>query len=368
MKVAIIHDWLDKRGGAENVLEILLQIYPQAELFTLVNFSDAKDFAFLKNTKITTSFIQKLPLAKKHFRKYIALFPLAIESFNLKKYDLIISDSHAVAKGVKTKKGQIHLCYIHSPMRYAWDMRTEYLTLANLNHGLKGKLTNLILDYLKYWDKKTAPRVTKYFANSSFIKKRVKNCYGLKAEILYPPADTKFFKPSRIINKQNYFFTYARHESYKRIDLIIKTFNQLPNEKLLIAGTGNETENLKKLAGPNIKFLGKIPKTQLGERLQQARAFIYAAREDFGVVMVEALAAATPVIAFGVGGAVDIVQKNCGVLYPEQNVLSLKNALQEFTKKEKTFKSEILLKEAAKYSEQNFKDAFKKICDSYLNK
>ena len=353
MKIAIIHDWLDRKYGAEEVLEHILNMFPDADIFTLVDFLPQREREFVKNRKIKTSFIQQLPFAKKHFRKYLALFPIAIEGFDLSKYDLIISSSHAVAKGVITYPYQTHICYVNSQIRYAWDMQEAYLKQAKLGI-IKSIIARRILHKIRIWEVSASHRVDHFICNSSFSRKRLKKTLGRDAEVIYPPIDTNYFKNE--YDKSDYYFTASRLVGYKAVKLIIETFNLMPEKKLYIAGSGDEEQELKKIANKNIVFLGKLDKKSLKQYYAQARAFIYAAIEDFGIVMVESLASGTPVIAYKTGGASEIITKDTGILYDKQNSEDITNAINDFEKQK--FSRVKCIKRAEKFSIKNFKNAF----------
>ncbi len=367
-KIAIIHDWLDKKGGAEIVLEELYNLYPEADLFSLVNFANIeKDLPFLKKTKITTSFIEKLPFAKKHFRKYFFLFSIAIEQFDLNQYDLVISSSYAFAKGVITAPESAHICYIHSPIRYGWDLQFSYLKDAKLEKGLKSILVKYFLHKIRIWDVVSNTRVDKFIVNSSFIKQRVQKFYKRDATVVFPPTDIDYFKPKKDFKKENFYFTTCRHISYKRVDIIIEAFKKMPKKRLLIAGEGEETKKLKKLAEnkENIVFLGKVERIKLVEYMQKAKGFIYPALEDFGLVMVESLAAGTPVISYNRGGAKDILNDKVAVFFENQTVDEIIKALKNF--ETRTFEQKDLLARANLFSRDIFLKRIKEIVNQKIN-
>lgn len=330
-RVAIIHDWLVTFAGAEKVLVQMLHLFPQADIFTIVDFLPEAERQFLANHQIITSFVQKLPFARKHYRHYLPLMPLAVEQFDLSDYDLVISSSHAVAKGVITGPHQLHICYVHSPMRYAWDLQHQYLRESGLKTGLKALLVKYLLHRLRIWDSRTANGVDVFLANSQFIAKRVWKVYRRKSQVIYPPVDMAGFTP--VINKQDYFLTASRLVPYKKIDLIIEAFKQLPNQQLRVIGDGPDGHKLTKLAEgyDNIQLLGYQPFERLKQEMQGAKAFVFAAEEDFGITPVEAMACGTPVIAFGRGGALEtVVSGETGIFFTEQTVESLLRAISVF--------------------------------------
>jgi len=301
MKTAIIHEWLVNYAGSEKCVESFTNIYPEAEVYSLVDFlDDDLRNIILKGKNVHTSFIQHLPYANKQHRKYLPLFPTAIELFNLSKYNLIISSSHSVAKGVRTKKNQLHICYCHSPMRYAWDEADYYLEGANLKSGIRGWAAKRVLNYLRKWDIKSAKRVNYFIANSNHIAKKIKRIYP-DADVIYPPVDTQKF--SLVTEKEDYYLTASRLVPYKRIDLIVEAFAKMLDKKLVVIGSGPENEKIKSIATPNVDIIGYQDFENLKSYMQKAKAFVFAAEEDFGIIVVEAMACGTPVIALNKGGA-----------------------------------------------------------------
>jgi len=301
MRVAVIHDWLYIVGGAERVLQSILRCYPDADVFCLFDILPDSDRAKLGLPRSNTTFIQKLPFLKKLHRQYLPLMPLAIEQLDLSRYDLIISSSHAVAKGVLTGPDQIHISYVHSPMRYAWDLQHQYLRESGMVSGIKSMLARTLLHKMRLWDARTANAVDEYVANSRFIGRRIRKLYGRAASVIYPPVDVpENFEPVR---KEGFFFTASRLVPYKNTRAIVEAFKQMPDDRLLVAGRGPEMERLKAIATPNVTFLGFVPDNKLAQLMSAARAFVFAAEEDFGIVVVEAQGRGTPVIAYGKGGA-----------------------------------------------------------------
>ena len=330
LKTAIVHDWFFSYAGSERVVESFTNLWPEADVFTLFNFlTDEEQKIILKNKKPHTSFIQNLPRAKKNYRKYLPLFPYAIEQFNLTNYDLIISSSHAVAKGVITSPDQLHICYCHTPIRYAWDLTFQYLNESGLNKGLKGTLTKSILHYIRNWDAATANRVDYFIANSNYIARRIDKTYRRKAEVIYPPVDTAKFSCEK--NKDDYYLTASRFVPYKKIDLIVETFSTMPEKKLLVIGDGPDEQKIKSKAGNNIEFLGYKKPEEMKSMMQKAKAFVFAAEEDFGIVPIEALSCGTPVIALNKGGTAETITDSVtGIHFAEQTIESIKNAISRF--------------------------------------
>lgn len=334
LRVALVHDWLVVYAGAEKVLEQMIDIWPDADVFALVDFVPDKDRAFLRGKKVHTSFIQKLPFAKTKYRGYLPLMPLAIEQLDLSAYDLVISSSHAVAKGVLTAPSQVHISYIHSPIRYAWDLQHQYLRESGLTKGFKSFLARALLHYIRLWDLRTVNGVDVMVANSRFVGKRIRKVYGRTSEVIYPPVDTSNFtlKP----DKEDFYVTASRMVPYKMIPAIVEAFAAMPDKKLKVVGVGPEMERIKSLAGPNVEILGHQPFGQLIDLMQRAKAFVFAAEEDFGITPVEAQACGTPVIAFGKGGALETVRglgrdtRPTGLFFEEQTPASIAQAVRRF--------------------------------------
>lgn len=336
-RVAIVHDWLATYAGSERVLEQLLIVYPRADLFAVCDFLEPGDRAFLRGRTPKTTFIQKLPFARKRFRHYLPLMPLAIEQLDVSSYDVVISSSHAVAKGVLTGPNQLHVSYVHSPIRYAWDMQHQYLRESGMERGLKSMAARLLLHGMRQWDVRTANGVDVYLANSKFIGRRIRKTYGREARVLYPPVDTDAYFPGGV--KEDFYFTASRFVPYKRIDLIVEAFARMPGKRLVVVGDGPEWAKIARIADghKNIQLLGYQPNTVLLDHMQRARAFIFAAEEDFGIVPVEAQACGTPVIAFGRGGALETILGSetdapTGLFFKEQSSDAIARAVEDFEK------------------------------------
>ena len=297
MKVAIVHEWFDTYAGSERVIEQLLAIWPEADLFALVDFLPEAERGFLGGRRVNTSFIQRLPLARRHFRKYLGLMPMAVEQFDLAGYDLVISSSHAVAKGVLTGPGQLHVSYVHSPMRYAWDLQAQYLRQAGLERGPMSWYTRWQLHKLRHWDRSSAVGVDSLVANSRYIAERIRKVWGRESTVIHPPVDVERF--ALVDAPRPHYLIAARMVPYKRIDLVAAAFAGMPDRKLVICGDGPEMAKVRAAAAgaPNIELRGRVPADELLTLTQTARGFVFAAEEDFGIGMVEAQAAGTPVIA-----------------------------------------------------------------------
>lgn len=305
LRIAIVHDWLVVQGGAEKVLAEMLHCFPQADLFATVDFLSERDF--IGHRPVQVSWIQKLPFAKKYYRTYLPLMPLAVEQFDLSQYDLIISSSHAVAKGVLVGPDQLHLCYCHSPIRYAWDLQHQYLREAGLTRGLKAFVARVILHYLRIWDLRTVPGVDHFIANSKFIQRRIHRLYRRPAQVIYPPVAVDDF--ALTTQKEDFYLTVSRLVPYKQVKLIAEAFAAMPERRLVIIGDGPQAEAVRALAHQhrNIQYLGEQPFAVVKSHMQRAKAFVFAAEEDFGIAPVEAQACGTPVIAYGRGGATETI-------------------------------------------------------------
>jgi len=365
-KIAIVHEWLVNYAGSEKVVESFTNIFPESPIYTLVDFLDKEQRdIILKGKQSVTSFIQHLPYAKKQHRKYLPLFPKAIESFNLKKFNLILSSSHSVAKGVRTKENQLHICYCHSPMRYAWDEADYYLQEANLTGGFKGKVAQLVLKYLKKWDVKSAQNVDYFIANSKHIAAKIKRIYNRQADVIYPPVDTQKF--SLVTEKEDYYLTASRLVPYKRIDMIVDAFANMLDKKLVVIGSGPEKEKIKAKATPNIDVIGYQDFNSLKGYMEKAKAFVFAAEEDFGIIVVEAMACGTPVIAGNFGGTSEsVIDGKTGVLFPDQSVESIISAIKKFEQISKTLSYSAIRNHSEKFSRYTFEHNIKEYVNEKL--
>jgi glycosyltransferase involved in cell wall biosynthesis len=306
MRVAVVHDWLYTLGGAERVLHAILRALPGADLYCLFDLLDAEARRQLGYERSVRSFLQRMPFLRHHHRLYLPLMPLAVEQFDLRGYDLVVSSSSAVAKGVLTGPDQLHVSYVHSPMRYAWDMQSQYLQESHLQAGLRSWAARLLLHRMRLWDVRTAAGVDCYIANSQFVARRIRKLYGREATVIHPPVRVPERPPSAA--RQGFFFSASRLVSYKNVRAIVEAFTALlPEELLLVAGEGPEAARLAALAGRNVILLGRIDDARLAGLMAEAAAFVFAAEEDFGIAAVEAQAAGTPVIALGRGGARETV-------------------------------------------------------------
>lgn len=351
--MAVVHEWLEARAGSEKVVEQLLGLYPQAELFALVKFLSAQAPPKLPpQVPVHTSFIQHLPFARKHFRQYLPLMPLAVEQFDLGDYDLILSSSHAVAKGVLTRPHQLHISYVHTPIRYAWDLQQQYLAQSGQGHGPKGWLTRLILHYLRLWDLASAHRVDCFVANSRHVARRIWKTYRRPATVIYPPVAVDRFRSDRV--REDFYLTVSRCVPYKRVDLTVAAFNEL-KKPLVIIGDGPGLADLKRMAQPNITFLQNPTDAVVADYMERCRAFVFPAEEDFGITVVEAQAAGAPVIALGRGGSAEtVVPGKTGVLFGQQTVRDLTEAIRYFEQYAGTFSADMIRDHAETFSETRF--------------
>jgi glycosyltransferase involved in cell wall biosynthesis len=305
-----------------------------------------------EKAEIYTSFIQSLPFSKKKYRYYLFLFPLAVEQFDLSEYDVILSSSHAVAKGVLTTSNQLHICYCHTPIRYAWDLYHEYLRNTKLSKGVKGFIAKLILHYLRIWDLTTANRVDYFIANSKYVARRIKKIYGRDSAVIYPPVDIDKFELET--EKENFYLTASRLVPYKRVDLIVEAFSNT-DRKLIVVGDGPDMDKIKKKAGKNVEILGYQPDEILVDLMRKAKAFIFAAEEDFGITPVEAQACGTPVICLGKGGTKEtVIDMITGIYFQEQTVESILKAVEKFERNMDSFDPKIIRKNALKFSRERF--------------
>lgn len=370
MKVAIVHDWLTTWAGAEKALAELLACYPQAEIFTIVNFLPKGKIPCLAGRTIHTSFIQKLPGAQKHYRRYLPLMPLAVEQFDLKGFDLIISSSHAVAKGVISDPEAVHVCYCFSPMRYAWDMQHQYLRQSGNVRGPISWLMRWQLHRLRQWDYISAQRVDHFVAISHYIKRRIETFYRRKADVIYPPVEVDKFRYDR--PRENFYLTASRMVPYKRIDLIIEAFNKMPDKQLIVIGDGPDFTKFRALAGPNVSLMGYQSDQVLIDHLERTQAFLFMAEEDFGILPVEAQAAGAPVIGYGVGGIAETTLNNItGLWVEEQTSHGLINQIQQFETIRKVdlnaFSPTRCRQNAERFATEHFKLAIQTLVKKHLS-
>lgn len=352
MKIALIHDWLTVIGGSENVFKEIAGLYPTADIFTLVASNNTIKELGLEGHKVFTSMIQELPFSATKYRNYLPFFPLAIEQFDLSEYDLIISSSHAVAKGVLTNHSQLHICYCHSPIRYAWDLYAQYLKESGLDKGIKGLVVKFFLHKIRIWDVISTNRVDFFISNSNYIGKRIKKIYGRESTTIYPNVSIDDFVLNK--HKDDFYFTCSRFVPYKKIDLIVRAFNQMSDKKLIVIGDGPDFKKVLGMAKSNVMLMGHQPFEVLKDYMSRAKAFVFAAEEDFGIVPVEAQACGTPVIAYGKGGALEtVIENETGIFFYEQTVYSIVNCISAF--ESQSFDPLVIRQNAERFSIQRFR-------------
>ncbi len=365
---ALIHEWLTPKatGGSELVVEQVLQ-FLDADLYALIDFESTNAESYLYGREIGTTFLQHFPGASNGVQKYLPFLPLAIEQLDLRQYDVLVSSSHAVAKGVLAAPHQLHVCYCHTPMRYAWDLMFDYLARSRAGKGLPGIATRYLLHRLRLWDALSANRVDYFVANSRHTARRIWRCYRREAEVIYPPVNVDRFQLQ--VDKKDFYLVVARLVSYKQVPLIVKAFNQL-KLPLVVIGSGPELEEIEAIAQSNIRVMGKQSNAVVEQYMADAKAFVYGACEDFGITLVEAQACGTPVIAYGEGGAAETVKdirhhgnQGTGMLFGEQTVDSLVQTVEAFELQKSELKSDVIRRHAEGFSEDVFRDRF----HNYLN-
>lgn len=374
LKYALVHEWLTPKatGGSELVVREILQ-HIEADLYALIDFESTNPQSYLFKRSIGTTFLQHFPFAGNGVQKYLPLLPLAIEQLDLRGYDVILSSSHTVAKGVLTTPQQLHICYCHTPMRFAWDLTFDYLRSSVMGRGCQGVLTRYLLHRLRQWDVLSANRVDYFIANSKHTASRIWRCYRRPAEVIYPPVNLERFPFQE--KKQDFYVTVSRLVSYKKVSLIVKAFNQL-KRPLVVIGTGPELNLIRKLAQPHVQVLGLQADDVVEKYMSQAKAFVYAACEDFGMALVEAQACGTPVIAYGAGGALETVRDirqhpdaGTGLLFTEQTEASLVEAVETFEAYQQAFNPEVARSHAESFAptifEKRYLDFVERCCQKF---
>lgn len=367
MKVAIVHDWLVNYGGAERVVEQMLKLYPEADIYTLV-YDEKKMGKIFPSDKVKTSFVQKIPKSTKLYTKFLSLMPKAFESFDLTSYDLVIASSSCCAKGVITSPNTAFVAYIHSPMRYAWDLYFDYLRNA-------GFITKFFMKFqmsaIRQWDFLSSQRINTLVANSSYIKKRIKKFWNRDSKVIFPPVDTDRLSPNNL-PPEDFYVVFSRFVPYKRVDLAIEACGQL-GKKLIVIGSGSQEAELKSLAAKyknsKITFTGRISDQEVQNYLQKCRAMIFCAEEDFGIIPVECQACGRPVIAFGKGGALEtVIENTTGIFFSEQTEDSLKEAILKFEQldKENCFNIKKIVNHAQNFSSERFRKEFQNVINETL--
>lgn len=377
LKYALVHEWLTPKatGGSELVVKEILQ-YIDADLYALIDFESTNPDSYLYKKTIGTTFLQHFPLARNGVQKYLPLLPIAIEQLDLRKYDVILSSSHAVAKGIIISPHQIHICYCHTPMRYAWDLTWDYLEGDRKGKGITGIITRYILHRIRQWDVVSANRVDYFIANSHHTARRIWRCYRRKATVIYPPVEVERFQKfvARRSPKPEFYLTVCRLVSYKKVSLIVQAFNKL-QKPLVVIGGGSQIEEIRALAQSNVQILGWQPSNILEEYMTKARAFVYAACEDFGIALVEAQACGVPVIAYGQGGAAETVkdirifpQTGTGLLFYEQTVDGIVSAVKTFEEYQNQITVEQCCLQASNFSPTIFKKSYLEFIDQYSHR
>jgi glycosyltransferase involved in cell wall biosynthesis len=361
MKVALVCDSMSAYGGAERVIEQLLKLYPTADIFTVLDAVPKGQRGFLQGRTVHSSSLQSLPFIERYYRALLHFWPLAVEQLDVTDYDLVISSHHSVAYGVLTRPGQVHVAYVHTPMRYAWDLQHAYLRGASLDHGLGSLLARRTLHKVRMWDYTAAQRPDALAANSHFIAERIWKIHRRRAEVVHPPVAIQDLRGS--CAKGDFYLSVGRLVPYKRVDLLVRSFALMPHRQLKVIGEGPEMRRIAALAGPNVELLGYQPEAVVHQMLADARAFLFAGIEDFGISAVEAQAAGTPVIAYGQGGLLEIVRgldhpQPTGLFFPEQCEASVVAAVESFERQAGQFGAEACIANAMRFSQARFHETF----------
>ncbi len=368
-RVALVHEWLDTYYGSERVVAEILACFPDADLFTLVDFMPAGQRGFLEGRPVKTSFLQRMPFARRRFRAYLPLMPLAIEQFDLQDYDLVLSSSHAFAKGVLTGPNQLHVAYVHAPMRYGWEYQHQYLRQSGLERGLRGALAHCVLHYLRLWDARTANPVDHFIANSKYIARRIDKIYRRPSAVVYPPVDVAGFALQSA--KEDYYLAVSRFAPYKHTETIVEAFRELGGQRLVVIGEGPGLKRARARAGPNVTLLGFQSAGSLHRYMGAAKALIFAAEEDFGIAPVEAQACGTPVIAFAGGGALETVRgldqaRPTGLFFEAQTPEAIAAAVLRFEAEGRAIAAEDCRANAQAFSAERFRSAYlRQVADAW---
>ncbi|MCC6325895.1 MAG: glycosyltransferase family 4 protein [Candidatus Brocadia sp.] len=382
MRVAIVHDWLTGMRGGEKVLEIFCEIFPDADVFTLIHLRGSVS-KIIEERNIQTSFLQKIPLTKRHYRSFLMLFPLAIEGFDMGAYDLVLSSSHCVAKGILTSATAVHVCYCHTPMRYVWDQYQTYF-----GAGQKGLISKVLMPpvahYLRMWDVTSSERVDYFVANSYHVANRIKKYYKRLAEVIHPPVDCSLYTPQENYKEGNYYLLVSAFAPYKRIDIAIEAFERM-GLPLILIGEGQEERRIRKMAKKHVQCIGWQSSESLREYYRGCKALIFPGEEDFGIVPLEAQACGKPVIAFARGGALETVhgvypsprespaaktlidsESPTGVFFTKQTPGSLMEAVRFFEQRTNLFDPRLIRKHAENFDRSIFKEKFKQYIEKHL--
>jgi glycosyltransferase involved in cell wall biosynthesis len=366
MKVAFVHEWFTHFAGSEKVLEAMHKEYPDADIYSLIDVIPENERPEFLKRKIKTTFLQKIPGIRKFYRHLLPFFPFAIEQLNLSGYDVVISNSHAVAKGVITGPNQLHICMCYTPMRYAWDLQDQYLENSKFN-GITEWMARWFLHKIRMWDYRTANGVDHYLAVSAYIARRIMKVYRRESTVMHCNVETDNFQIGA--PAQDFYLAASRIVPYKKMQLIVEAFNTMPDKKLVVIGAGPGLDTLKAIAKPNVQIMGYQPYEVLLEKMQTAKAFVFAAEEDFGIVPVEAQACGTPVIAFSIGGAAEtVIDGQTGVHFHQQTVPALCAAVERFETIRSTFDRETIRLHALKFSTQRFRRDFRNFVEDKWKK
>lgn len=359
MRIAFVHEWLVTYAGAEKVLEAMLSEFPDADVFCVVDFLPEQHRKILCRQRPKTTFIQKIPFAGRMYKYLLPMMPIAVEQLDLSGYDIVISNSHAVAKGVITGPDQLHICYCYTPIRYAWDLQHQYLAESGMKRGIRSMLARWYLHRIRIWDTRTAAGVDHFIACSRYIARRIKKAYQRDAAVIYPNVAVDDFPLGK--TKKDYYVTASRMVPYKRMGLIVEAFADMPDKHLVVIGDGPQFEGAKSAATPNVTMLGYQPYDVLLRHLQDAKAFIFAAEEDFGIAPLEAQACGTPVLAFGRGGACEtVVDGITGLFFHEQTTAAICDAVARFEQQQSRFNPLVIRAHAEKFSDAEFRQSFKR--------
>jgi glycosyltransferase involved in cell wall biosynthesis len=359
-RVAVVHEWLLDYAGSERVLRDILEVVPHADLFALIDRPDEHLRAAIPRRARATTFLQRMPRPLRWLPFYVPLMPFAVKRLDVSGYDIVVSSSHAVAKGVVTGPRQFHLSYVHTPMRYAWDLREEYLRAAGIERGPLGWAARRVLERLRAWDVRSAAGVHAFLANSAHVAGRIRKAYGREAEVLYPPVDVAAFPLQEA--KEDFYLTVSRLQQYKRVDLLVDAFARMPGRRLVVIGDGPEIGRLRARAPRNVQLAGRLSDAEVRTHMQRARAFLFAGIEDFGIVMAEAQACGTPLVAFGRGGAAEIVRDDTGVLFQQQSADAVCAAITTFEKR--TFSPRACRENALRFERSRFRQRFAELLQS----
>lgn len=357
MKVALIHEWFSTWAGSEKVFEVMLSLFPDADIFSLIDVLPEEHRAVIRKGRVATSFLQKIPFIRHFYRDMLPLMPLAIEQMDVSGYDLIISNSHAVAKGVITGPDQLHICYCYTPMRYAWDLQEQYLRESGIGRGISGALARYFLHRIRIWDQQSAQHVDHFIACSNYIARRIWKAYRRESHVIYPHVATDQFVIGGM--REDFYVAASRIVPYKKMHLIVEAFAKMPKRRLIMIGDGPQFKRIRKLATPNVTLLGYQPFSVLLSHLQRARAFIFAAEEDFGIAPLEAQACGTPVLAFGSGGATEtIIPGKTGLHFHEQTADAIIDIVEQFEAMDGKFDPQLIRNNALRFSAENFRTEF----------